>query len=215
MPADIELSEGTESLAGSCTISRMQPGREAGRSPETGVYRGELLEGETYWAGEWSFVPSDYTDEALAAQGEIEAAILGYETQGKTLRIRIGEARGMPRIEFEKAGRPYTPEESETLVTASSGQRFSMTGVSKITLKRGAWFTHDDTLYCYIGTADLDVTANDLENCVPTWDVDSDGDEIEFRNPYLLGRYPQTAATPLPMGGDMGGPWTIPFEEAE
>ena len=216
MPADIELSANAEAVAGSCMLQRMQPGRIAGRSEETGVARGEMLEGDTYWAGQWLLQPSDRTTEALDVQGEIEAALMAYETQRKTLRIRIGADRGLEHIVFEDSkDEVFDPPDSAVLRTAVNGKRFSLSGAVKIRIKPGFWFTHGDKLYIYAGQSEIDAASADLIDCVPPFGNVSNGDAVEFRDPYLIARFPMQEGTPLSMDGDLAGPWNVAFEEAE
>ena len=216
MPADIELSADTEQLASGCAIMRMQPGRISGRSEQTGIYVGELTEGLTFWAGTWSLVQADKSDEdAIDYQGEVEAALMAYETQQKTLRVRVGTHRGRSHIEFlDRNDNEFDPPSATKLTTTGGGMRFSLANAAKILIYPGFWFTHDDKLYIYSGTSALDVHLNNIRDCVPAFANTGNGEEIEFRNPYLLARFPQSVGTVMNDHGDGAGPWDIPFEEA-
>ena len=218
MPADIELSSEVEMLATGCTLQRMQPGRIAGKSDETGVDMGEMIEGERYWSGTWELAPSDRTDEALAAQAEIEAALQGYENLQRTLRIRIGASRGIDRIEFQRTGGiVFDPPVNAELRTAVNGKRFAMAGAvpDSIIVRPGFWFTFQDRLYIYAGQNDINVSRTDIVDCVPPFTNTRNNLNVEFRDPYVIGKFPQVDGTPLTMSGDLAGPWTIPFDEED
>lgn len=195
-------------------------GRLGGVASDRGFRRSNVQRGQTYWAASVDFAarPKAVFEEGLATE-----ALISRVQRGQTAAIPVWRRDRWRRgYAYRNAGGTEIPESAVTgsVSISSTGERFSGTSAARIELKAGCYFTVDNVLYMYDGSAGaaLDAVATDLTGIFPdpVWKA---GDAVELANPYFVGILQEGAAIRLPRDatgvGPSFGPWTLdPVVEA-